>query len=206
VHRSSAPRAGLFFALILTLAPESATAQDPAQPVLPTLPPVAADVQEPLIVTPGKAFLRAILIPGWGHASIDEHTRGGFYFLTESAAAWMMVRTRVRLGAAKDARDLQVAQVHARLAAQGITDPVAILAAEDEDAAVTAARDLVESRSQQFEDWLVFGVFMVFLGGADAFVSAHLKDFPEPLRVRVGPSRDGIRFEGSVGLRPGPSR
>jgi hypothetical protein len=137
-------------------------------------------------VSPGGAFLRAIVVPGWGHAAIGEHTRGGFYFLTESAAAWMVVRTRLRLNAAKDVRELQLAQVRARLLAEGVTEPAALASAIDGDAGVTAARALVDARSQQFEDWLVFGIFFVFLSGADAFVSAHLKDFPQPVGG-VGP-------------------
>jgi hypothetical protein len=201
-----ASRSGVLLTLLLTVSSVGAAAQDPAQPALPAAFPTESQVPEAQQITPGTVFLRAILIPGWGHASIDEHTRGGFYFLTESAAAWMMVRTRARFGAAKDARDFHVSQVRARLAAEGITDPAAILAAEDADDGVIAARDLVESRSQQFEDWLVFGVFMVFLGGADAFVSAHLKDFPDPVRFQVGASRDGLRVGGSVGLRPWPER
>jgi hypothetical protein len=157
-------------------------------------------------VSPGGAFLRAILVPGWGHAAIEEHTRGGFYFLTESAAAWMIVRTRLRLNAAKDVENLRLAQLRARLQAAGETDPAEIVAAEDRDDGVIAARSLVEARSQQFEDWLVFGIFFVFLSGADAFVSAHLKDFPQPLGVAVGADGGGLRLGVAVPLGPGGGR
>ncbi len=85
--------------------------------------------------------------------------------------------------------------------AQGITDPDSLLALVDADEGVADARDLEEVRSQQFEDWLAFGIFMVFLGGADAFVAAHLADFPEALTtgLQVLP---GGRVEVSVGFSP----
>ena len=139
--------------------------------------------------SPGGAFLRAMLVPGWGHASIGSHTRGGFYVLAESSTGWMLFRTLARLGAAKDVRALREAQVLRVLEAEGVTDALAIDRALEADPGVDDARDLVEARRQQFQDWLALGVFLVFLSGADAFVSAHLQDFPEPV---------------SVGLRSGP--
>jgi hypothetical protein len=170
--------------VVSVLVPCALAAQEPT--VLPG-PQVPQDVSAPQPVSPGGAFLRAILVPGWGHASIGEHTRGGFYFLTETASAWMVVRTRTRLNAAKDVRDLRRDEVRADLVARGVTDPAAIATAQNADEGVIAAESLVAARSQQFEDWLVLGIFMVFLSGADAFVSAHLRDFPEPVGLELRP-------------------
>jgi hypothetical protein len=144
-------------------------------------------------VSPRGAFLRAMAVPGWGHAAIGSFTRGGFYFFAESAAAWMMVKTRTRLGAAKRVEDFRREQVAERLAAEGVTDPAAIALAQAADSTVSAAGSLVAARSQQFEDWLVLGIFLAFFSGADAFVSAHLRDFPSPVGVQVGP-QNGIEL------------
>ena len=135
--------------------------------------------------TPGGAFLRAVLVPGWGHASIRSYTRGGFYVLAESATGWMLARTLARLGAAKDLRDLREGELRFGLAAGGVTDPQEVDPLLTADPGVDDARDLVDARRQQFEDWLALGIFLVFLSGADAFVSAHLQDFPEPVRVEL---------------------
>ena len=200
-------RLSLLTVLFLLAAPAQASlgAQQPDSLATPA-PAVEPPPQVSGPVSPGRAFLRAILVPGWGHASIEEHTRGGFYFLTESAAAWMIVRTRLRLSAAKDVEELRLAQVRAALRAAGETDAAKIIAAEDNDDGVIAARSLVEARSQQFEDWLVFGIFFVFLSGADAFVSAHLKDFPQPLGVAVGADDGSLRLGVSVPLGAGGGR
>ena len=190
----------LLFALTASLfaLARPAAAQEPP-PSVPSLPAPAAETPPPTI-SPGKAFLRAILVPGWGHASIGSHTRGGFYFLAETSSAWMVVRTRVRLNAAKSVRDLRLAEVRDRLAAEGITDLSEILLAQEQDDGVIAAESLVEARSQQFEDWLVLGIFFVFLSGADAFVSTHLKDFPQPVGVAFRPGENALEVGVSLPL------
>lgn len=155
-------------------------------------------------VSPGGAFARAVVLPGWGHAAIGEHTRGAFYFAAETTTFWMLARTIRRRAAARDALDFRERVAEARLRAQGIEDPQTIeeTLAEDED--VSGARSLVSAREQQFEDWLALGIFLAFLGGADAFVSAHLRDFPEPVRVDLRPVGD--RWEIGLSVRIPPTR
>jgi hypothetical protein len=145
--------------------------------------------------------LRALAVPGWGHVAIGEHVRGGFYFVAEATTGWMLVRTATRLNSAKSLRDLRLAGVRASLAARGVSDPREILTAQNADPLVSDARGLVEARRQQIEDWLSLGLFLIFFSGADAFVSAHLKDFPEPvgLSIRSGPAGFDVGLSVRVG-------
>ena len=62
-------------------------------------------------VTPSTAFLRAVLVPGWGHASIGSHTRAGFYFTLEATTTYGLLRTRTRLN-----------EVRARVEEQALED------------------------------------------------------------------------------------
>ncbi len=142
-------------------------------------------------VTPRGAFLRALAVPGWGHAAIGAGSRGAFYVGAEGGTAWMFLRTRSRLRDARRIRDLREANVRRRLADEGVTDPVMIDAALEVDEGVADARGLVESRKQQSEDWTAIGIFLVFLSGADAYVSAHLQDFPGPIQLQVQSRADG---------------
>ena len=112
----------------------------------------------------------------------------------------------MRLNAANSVRDLRRAEVRDRLAAQGITDPNLVLIAQDRDEGVVAAESLVEARSQQFEDWLVLGIFFVFLSGADAFVSTHLTHFPPPVGVQFRPGLDALELGVSLPLARLPLR
>ena len=133
-------------------------------------------------ITPTGAFLRSVVLPGWGHAAIGSHRRGAFYMAAQGGTGWMLLRIRARLSSATKRLDLVESDATARLTLAGITDPTALsdsLAVQED---VREARGLVESRRQQREDWIALGIFLVLLGGADAFVSAHLKDFPaEPV-------------------------
>lgn len=152
-------------------------------------------------VSPGGAFLRSIVVPGWGHAAVGSYTRGGFYFLTSGGTVWMIFKTSRFLGAARDRLDAVEGLVEAGLAARGVTDPDSVTAALDSDVRVAAARDLEEVRSQQMEDWIAFGVFWLLLNGADAFVSAHLANFPEPIDVQTsGTPGLGGRMEVKVSV------
>ncbi len=98
---------------------------------------------------------------------------------------WMILKTSKALGSARDIVALRRAE--ARVISEGTVDPVEIVNLVDEDEAVQDAEELVEIRSQQREDWLAVGIFFLFLGGADAFVAAHLADFPEPLEAAIRP-------------------
>ncbi len=145
-------------------------------------------------VSPAGAFLRSVAVPGWGHASIGSYLRGGFYLAAQGGTGWMLLRIRSRLASATARVDALEEVETARLELAGIVDPLIVedsLAANEE---IADRRGLVAAREQQREDWLALGIFLILLGGADAFVSAHLKDFPaEPVfnatedgRVDVG--------------------
>ena len=149
-------------------------------------------------VTPGTAFLRAVLVPGWGHASIGTYTRAGFYFALEATTAYGLLRTRTRLDEVTARAEFRENALREDLAAQGIVDPEEIASALNADARLDDLRDLAESRRQQREDWAALGIFLLLLSGADAFVSAHLQNFPAPIQIQAAAASGG-RVE--VGVR-----
>lgn len=173
-------------------------------------------------VTPGGAFLRSTLFPGWGHAATNSYGRAGFYVATQAGSLWMLVQTVARHSAAE--RALGIAKRVARERAIASIDAVprppddsddqaawdAYLEYEDAiDFAVEADPEVeersarMESRDQQIEDWAAMSIFLVLLGATDAFVAAHLADYPEPLALGVGPGRFGgaeLSFSVPVGI------
>ena len=50
----------------------------------------------------------------------------------------------------------------------------------------------LHAKRQEVQDWLVLWIFNHFFSGAEAFVSAHLQDFPKDLKIRAFPSGVGI--------------
>lgn len=183
-------------------AQEPPTAPPPGAPAVdPDEAPDTLAVPRPAGgVSPRGAFLRAVALPGWGHASIGAYHRGAFYFVTEGAAAWTLIRTRRRHDEARERARFREDLLRASLAAEGITDPAELRARLDADPTLQDLDGLVEARRQQREDWTAVTLFLVLLSGVDAFVSAHLGGFPAPLDLNAAPAGDG-RVELSVGIR-----
>ena len=207
IHTRVAATALLTVSLVATglaLAPTSTRAQDPvADP--PAREAVAPDsASAPRRHSAGGAFLRSVLIPGWGQAKVGSPDRGGFYFAVESMSLWMILKTSKTLGSARDIVALRRAEAEARVIGEGtVVDPVEIANFVDEDEAVQDAEVLVELRSQQKEDWVAFGLFFLLLGGADAFVAAHLADFPVPLEAAIRPlPNTGVELAFSLPFDP----
>ena len=136
------------------------------------------------------AFVRSMVIPGWGQAVAGSPGRGVFYFTVQSVAVWMILKTTKTLGSASDILAMRRLEALERLSADPLVDPADLPAAVDADLGVASAFELQQIRAQQREDWFAFGVFFLLLGGADAFVAAHLADFPEPLEVAIRPLPD----------------
>ena len=177
--------------------PPALSGQDPDP-----LPPAAAPAQEvpapgPQVqdstaysVSPLGAFLRAMVLPSWGHAAIGSYRRGAFYTLAEGGTAWMLLRTAARRSSAREVLAARERWVRAELS-QTVTDPEELEVLVAEDPYVDDAQRRVDARQGQFEDWVAMGLFLTFLSGADAFVSAHLRDFPDPIEVGVSPTPGG---------------
>ena len=199
-------------ALLATAAlhPQDLASQQPDTLVVAATVPTATqggvdlpDMSSP--TSPGGAFIRALILPGWGHASIGSYKRGGFYFITESTTAFMLARTIHRIGIAKDAQALKESRVREALLASGVDqDSIPVLL--DRNSEVLHTRHLVRARKGQLEDWMAMGIFLLFISGADAFVSAHLRNFPDPVAIRAAPlpgGTTGLGLSVSIG---GPHR
>jgi hypothetical protein len=189
-------RAGAVALLAVTwpLVPADVIGQErPVEAATPATSPAP-----PLSISPGGAFLRALAVPGWGHAANGSYTRGGVYFAAQSTTLYTLFRTRIRVGESQDRVRLREGILRARLDAEGVTDPEDVQARFDEDPALTELRGLLDSRKDQQEDLVALGIFLLFLSGADAYVSAHLARFPDPLEIEGAPVAGG-GFE--LGLR-----
>ena len=182
--------ANRFEAQQVTVDDDDQVADSTLSPLLPTT----------ASVSPCGAFLRAVLVPGWGHVSIGANARAGAYFAIESAVAYGIIRTRRRISEAASRANFRELLLREDLTTKGITDPNQIENALESDATLADLKSLGESRGDQQEDLVAFGLFLLFLSGADAFVSAHLKDFPDPIAIEGGPTNDG-RLEIGLKLR-----
>ncbi len=171
-------------------------AQEPAQTQTPSVQPLP-----PLSVSPRGAMVRAMVVPGWGHAAIGAYSRGAFYVALESLTAYTLLRTRNRLTDVRERVAFRESFLRASLAQEGVTDPVVIATRLEEDDVLTGLGNLVSSREGQQEDLVAFGIFVLFLTGADAYVSAHLARFPAPIEIdAAGTPATGMEIRLSVPL------
>ena len=148
----------------------------------------------PARVSPRGAFLRSLLVPGWGQAKLDRGTAGAIFVLTETLAAVMIVKSARQLDQAKDARGDSVF-IGYQLGGDGtpvldtLGNPVQVFEQDP-----LAGR--VRSRRQQMEDWLAILVFNHLFSGAEAFVAGHLGDIPR--RLSMQPAPDGLGLSASI--------
>jgi hypothetical protein len=75
---------------------------------------------------------------------------------------------------------------------EGVTIMMTLKASDEADYFREIESPLLDSKRQEVEDWLVLWVFNHLFAGAEAFVAAHLRDFPPDLRLRAVPGGIGV--------------
>lgn len=148
--------------------------------------------------TPGKAFYRSVLIPGWGQLSVGAPRRAYTFMALQGTSYFMLAKTLKKLGEAEDlsrereaaARDsLNALMARDTVARRRLSDTTVYEAAIDTTTLVRRTRGLVVSRKQQRQDWITYTLVTTLASGIDAYVAAHLQNFPA--RVDAEPRIDG---------------
>jgi hypothetical protein len=145
-------------------------------------------------VSTRATFIRAFLVPGWGHVMTESYLRGGFWVAAQGGSWWMLWKSVSRRKEARRLREVELDVAVDRYRARGVMDPDSLTFLAENDPALEAWDTLLERRDEQVEDWVALSLSVMLLGAVDAFVSAHLMDFPEPLTLDVGP-RQGIPLD-----------
>lgn len=167
--------------------PSLAPAQVPDAPRVGQPAGVQQSLKPP--VTPRRAFLYSLLVPGAGQAALNRHFVGGAFFLAEGLSLALVHRSAEDLRLAIQFRSDSVPstyQVDATGQAVMGTDGRPVVATWSVSR-YSAAR--VRARRTHYEDWLAVVIFNHLFAGADAFVAAQLWDLPA--RVGVGTAPDG---------------
>ena len=75
---------------------------------------------------------------------------------------------------------------------EGVTAMMTLKAQQEADYMKQTGSSNLKAKRQEVQDWLVLWVFNHLFAGADAFVSAHLQDFPKDLGLRAVPGGVGL--------------
>ncbi|HYK82246.1 MAG TPA: hypothetical protein VEU55_03815 [Gemmatimonadales bacterium] len=75
---------------------------------------------------------------------------------------------------------------------EGVTVTMTLKAQSELHYLRQSGSDNVPAKRQEVQDWLVLWIFNHLFSGAEAFVAAHLEDFPRDLKLRAVPGGVGI--------------
>jgi hypothetical protein len=147
--------------------------------------------------TARNAFIRALIVPGWGHFSIGANRRGAVFVALQGTSWFMLTKTLSKLHTAQNERkgfektatdSLNALMASDTVIARQLSDTVAFNNALAANATVARSRRLVSARQDQRQDWITYTLFFTMAGAVDAYVAANLRDFP---KVSILPRRDG---------------
>jgi hypothetical protein len=146
----------------------------------------APDTAKPPI-SPKRAFLYSLLLPGYGQSALDRPIAGSLFFGAE--VTWIALAT-------KSAFDLRYARAHEK-------DSLIVAYATKPDGSVQLdtlgrptgtsyapnryATDRVAARRKHLEDYYALIIANHLLAGAEAFVAAQLWDVPEHVSIKALP-------------------
>ncbi len=153
-------------------------------------PTAAAGAQDSLRppISPRRAFLYSLMLPGAGQAKLDRGYAGGMFFLIEVASLALVHRS---------AEDLRIARASAgdSVPLRYQFNVVTGLPVLDTNGNPTVAEwrvspfdaAYVRTRRLHYEDWIAVLIFNHLFAGADAFVAAQLWDLPGKVAIRQTP-------------------
>ncbi len=119
-------------------------------------------------ISPRRALLQSLAIPGWGQASLDRNTAGGIFVALEVTSIAMLVQSKKQLSIARDAARDSVLDT---TTGGYVANPLA---------------SRVRPRKRAVEDWTALLIFSHLIAAADAFVAAHLWDVPIQVQGHEG--------------------
>lgn len=206
-------RTTCFAFLVLAALPLATVPAHGQNPVLPPDTMLIADTIPYEPPSPRAAFIRAALVPGLGHFYMGEYTRGAVYFSIQSASWFMLIKTIRRLDDVAERDDLLTALAEDSVRGAMWRDPALNKHLRDdpdafEEALLTypglqTARSLAGARRQQRQDWVTYTLFFTFAAAVDAYVTAHLKDFPGEITLQPsGSERLDLGVHLPFGRRP----
>lgn len=146
-------------------------------------------------ITPRRAFLYSLAVPGLGQARLDRSSAGAIYTAAELVSIAMLGKSRYELNIAKRRVRESVVNSYAvdgngapTFGADGrpiVKDTLVSRYAQPGD---DELRSRLKARRLQYEDWVALLAFTHLFSAADAFVSAHLWDLPRQVEIRSLPS------------------
>ena len=174
-----------------------AGAQDADTVLVPTVVPIG-DTAPRVIVLPGgppisprAAFVRSFFLPGYGQAGLERTMSAGVFALTEVIAVGMLRKSQ------RDLREARGAPVDSTVLSWQRDPSTGQLILNPEtgqpipaEYTISDITGRVRARKTHVEDWVAILIFNHLFAAADAYVAAHLWDFPARVGATITPERE----------------
>jgi hypothetical protein len=158
-------------------------------------PPQSARTDTPKPpMTPRRAFLTSLLIPGYAQNVFGRDRASMLFAVIEISAIGMARKAALDLAEAKTLAGDSVVATYKIDPNTGIAeiDPKTGLPIPDTYIASRFTPDRVKARRTHYEDWVAAIVFNHLFSGADAYVAANLWDFNANIGVVATPRSAGV--------------
>ncbi len=132
-------------------------------------------------ISPNRAFLQSLLLPGRGQITLGKKNSSRFYIAVEALGIGMTIKSLAALREAKrGAGDSTAIEFK--------VDPVTGDSTPTKFQPSRFTPDRINARRTHVEDWVALIIFNHLLSAADAYVAANLWDFPAKVSVKARPS------------------
>lgn len=131
-------------------------------------------------VSPGRAFLSSLVVPGLGQSRLQRPTAGAVFVGLEFGIITMLVKSNHDLRAVQS---FFADSVVSSYAVDSLGNPVV----RQPKQAGPLNGDLLRARRLHREDWVAALIFNHLISGAEAFVSANLYDLPAQISAAPTP-------------------
>ncbi|MEP6764300.1 MAG: hypothetical protein ABJB66_08330 [Gemmatimonadaceae bacterium] len=147
---------------------------------------IAAPSKPPL--TPRRAFVYSLILPGLGQSRLDRGSAGAFFALIELGALAMVQKSTTDLHEARKFSGDSLPENYT-ISATGTIVGTGVFNSKFPVA-------LVNTRRLHVEDWFAALAFNHLISGADAYVAAHLWEVP--LSLGAAPTKGGAVLVATV--------
>ena len=197
---SPATRFAAVLASLVVLAPSQSEAQQRdssragVAPPSQSAQPASRDTTRKPPMTPRKAFLTSLLIPGYAQTVFGRDRAAMLFAVVEIGSIGMARKAAQDLAEAKGLPHDSVVATYKIDPNTGLAeiDPKTGLAIPDTYITSRFTEDRIKARRTHYEDWIAAIIFNHLFSSADAYVAANLWDFRTNIGVVATPHSTGI--------------
>ena len=164
-----------------------------AKPAAKPPQPAVTDTPKPPM-TPRRAFLTSLLIPGYAQTVFGRDHAAMLFAVIEIGSLAMARKAAQDLAEAKAFAGDSIVATYKIDPTTGIAlvDPKTGLPIPDTYIASRFTPDRIKARRTHYEDWIAAIIFNHLFSGADAYVAANLWDFSANIGVVAAPGSAGV--------------